>query len=432
MSWQELRYTSYDEFGHPLPLSGGESANAPPGRYGWLGAAQRSADTPTGVVLMGVRLYHPGIGRFLQVDPVAGGSANAYDYCNADPVNCTDLGGTIAWGKVLGVVATVGEIASFIPGPIGAAAAGVSAVAYAASGNKGKALEMGITAAAQLVGAGIGVRAAFKATSLSAKVTQRAQAVASRVRSAVKRGCSFVAGTLVRMADGSLTPIEDLQPGDLILAGDPETGQTSPEPVITPLTSTGDKRLIALRFDDDTQAVVATDNHPYWVQDAGWVAAGDLVVGDTTLASDGHERVLTQTTDLGQFLDQTVHNLHVAGQHTYYVTANPHQADQLVHNTGPSCSIAEYNRQVQKYGKGGVRSLPDGRVRFYGRISPARTPGVIAGRRLVREWNPVSGAKRSWHESVDSSGVIRQVRPVTRGPKVHYRFDGGGRYLGSW
>ncbi|UZN03158.1 hypothetical protein [Cellulomonas sp. S1-8] len=76
-SWQELSYASYDEFGSPRPLSGGASANAPPARYGWLGAAQRSADTPTGVVLMGVRLYHPGVGRFLQVDPVAGGSARA-------------------------------------------------------------------------------------------------------------------------------------------------------------------------------------------------------------------------------------------------------------------------------------------------------------------------------------------------------------------
>ena len=338
-SQRDLRFVSYDGFGTPRPLSGGATSNAPP-RYGWLGAAQRSADTPAGVVLMGVRLYHPGIGRFLQVDPVAGGSANAYDYCNADPVNCTDLGGTIAWGKVLGAVATVGEFASFIPGPVGAAAAGISAVAYAASGNKGKALEMGITAAAQLVGAGIGVRAAFKATSVSAKVAQRAQAAASRVRSALKRGCSFVAGTLVRMADGSLRPIEDLQPGDLILAGDPETGEASPEPVITPLVSTGDKRLIALRFDGDVQAVVATDNHPYWVQDRGWVAAGDLLVGDTTVASDGSERVLVQIGDLGVFANQTVHNLHVAGQHTYYVTADEAQADQLVHNAKPqSCPV---------------------------------------------------------------------------------------------
>ena len=174
--------------------------------------------------------------------------------------------------------------------------------------------------------------AAFKATSISAKVTERAQAAASRVRGAVKRGCSFVAGALVRMADGSLTPIEDLLPGDLNLAGDPNTGETSPELVITPLVSTGDKRLIALRFDGDVEAVVATDNHPYWVQDQGWVAAGDLLVGDTTVASDGSERVLVQIGDLGVFANQTVHNLHVAGQHTYYVTADEQQADQLVHN----------------------------------------------------------------------------------------------------
>ncbi len=66
-------------------MTSGETGNAPPARYGWLGAAQRNADTPTGAILMGVRLYHPATGRFLQTDQVAGGSASAYDYCNADP-----------------------------------------------------------------------------------------------------------------------------------------------------------------------------------------------------------------------------------------------------------------------------------------------------------------------------------------------------------
>ncbi len=45
---------------------------------------------------MGVRLYNPLTGRFLQVDPVVGGNANAYDYCTGDPINCTDLDGR--WG----------------------------------------------------------------------------------------------------------------------------------------------------------------------------------------------------------------------------------------------------------------------------------------------------------------------------------------------
>ncbi|MCW2573595.1 MAG: hypothetical protein JWO88_3653 [Frankiales bacterium] len=44
---------------------------------------------------MGVRLYDPKLGRFLEVDPIEGGSANDYDYCNGDPINCFDLGGTM-------------------------------------------------------------------------------------------------------------------------------------------------------------------------------------------------------------------------------------------------------------------------------------------------------------------------------------------------
>jgi RHS repeat-associated protein len=62
-------------------------------RYGWLGAEQRAADAPSGIVLMGVRLYNPVTGRFLQTDPVIGGGCNAYEYACADPVDKTDLDG---------------------------------------------------------------------------------------------------------------------------------------------------------------------------------------------------------------------------------------------------------------------------------------------------------------------------------------------------
>ena len=47
---------------------------------------------------MGARQYVPGLGRFLSVDPIDGGSANAYDYVNGDPVNGRDLAGTCASG----------------------------------------------------------------------------------------------------------------------------------------------------------------------------------------------------------------------------------------------------------------------------------------------------------------------------------------------
>ncbi|MFD5470178.1 RHS repeat-associated core domain-containing protein [Streptomyces sp. NPDC127105] len=63
------------------------------GRYGWLGGYQRPADTPSGLLLMGVRLYNTQTGRFLSTDPIFQGSANAYEYCSGDPVNCLDLDG---------------------------------------------------------------------------------------------------------------------------------------------------------------------------------------------------------------------------------------------------------------------------------------------------------------------------------------------------
>ncbi|MGH2773797.1 MAG: RHS repeat-associated core domain-containing protein, partial [Actinomycetota bacterium] len=67
----------------------------PASRLGWLGAKQRySTGGSLGLIRMGVRLYDPALGRFLQVDPVEGGSANDYDYASQDPVNNLDLGGT--------------------------------------------------------------------------------------------------------------------------------------------------------------------------------------------------------------------------------------------------------------------------------------------------------------------------------------------------
>jgi RHS repeat-associated protein len=82
-------YFESTEFGAP------RSTNPVTPRYGWLGSKQRSADDLAGIVLMGARLYLPSTGRFLQVDPVAGGSANAYDYVDQDPLNAFDLDGTM-------------------------------------------------------------------------------------------------------------------------------------------------------------------------------------------------------------------------------------------------------------------------------------------------------------------------------------------------
>ena len=155
---------------------------------------------------MGSRVYAPGVGRFLSIDPTPGGNANAYDYCTADPVNCSDLTGNWPdWGAVLNVVAVVAEVvATVVPGPIGTAAGFISAGAYLATGNTEKATEMAITATAQLIGAGLAAKAAVKAVQYASKIGRAVEKAASKaVRAVAGATQCFVAGTEILMADGT-------------------------------------------------------------------------------------------------------------------------------------------------------------------------------------------------------------------------------------
>ncbi len=130
---------TYDEFGNPT------DANS--SRYGWLGGKERAQTGIGDITLMGERLYNPATGRFLQTDPIPGGSANAYDYANQDPINMFDLEGTCPWGmgelchvvnhrKTIGeTVGKVAGYASFVPGPFGEVAQAVSIAGYATAGD---------------------------------------------------------------------------------------------------------------------------------------------------------------------------------------------------------------------------------------------------------------------------------------------------------
>ncbi|WP_241996612.1 RHS repeat-associated core domain-containing protein [Kribbella antiqua] len=77
-------WSSFDEYGQ---AQGASSAG-----YAWLGGATRST-TDTGLILLGARVYNPATGLFTSQDPVAGGSNTSQGYCNADPVNCSDISG---------------------------------------------------------------------------------------------------------------------------------------------------------------------------------------------------------------------------------------------------------------------------------------------------------------------------------------------------
>ena len=314
-------------------------AGKPWTRYGWLGGAQRSAEALGGVILMGVRLYHTDTGRFLQPDPVDGGSATTYDYCNADPVNCTDLAGTwpnwSAIKKAVTVVAKVAEIASMIPGPIGTIAGVVSAVSYAATGNWQAAAWAVAGAAAAMVGAGVAVKAAKIAVTAvrASRATKAAAAAAKAARSCTKN--SFSPDTPVVMADGSHEPISAIIVGDYVVAVDPSTGARTSQPVLDVIVGQGTKHLVDIKINDAETVLTATAAHPTWVVGRGWTEARNLTAGDQLLADDGTVASIRSVRDLGEVAGQTVYNLNVGNIHTFVVVAGEHSI--VVHNTSELC-----------------------------------------------------------------------------------------------
>ncbi|MFE7675747.1 polymorphic toxin-type HINT domain-containing protein, partial [Streptomyces albidoflavus] len=177
---------------------------------------------------------------------------------------------------------------------------------------------------------------------------------------------SFVPGTKVLMADGSKKPIEDVRTGDKVLATDPKTGETKPQPVAATIIGKGDKTLVTVTIrttterapttlttpppdgsvpvdathlapdedgeaSDATSTIVATDGHPFWVPELNtWLDAGQLQPGQWLHTSAGTWVQITAVSSTTQ--RATVHNLTVADVHTYYAVAG--EAPVLVHNCG--------------------------------------------------------------------------------------------------
>nr|WP_284166157.1 polymorphic toxin-type HINT domain-containing protein [Frigidibacter sp. SD6-1] len=143
-------------------------------------------------------------------------------------------------------------------------------------------------------------------------------------------GSSFPEGTLVLTPEGK-RKIEDLREGDLVIARNEETGQTGVFPVTAVMgrQATDLVRLTLEGPDGTVSAMAVTAEHPLYV--AGeWVRAGDLKPGDgIENADETLIRVLTVTLDATPTL---VHNIEVAGAHTYFAG----ELEAWAHNAGAS------------------------------------------------------------------------------------------------
>lgn len=139
---------------------------------------------------------------------------------------------------------------------------------------------------------------------------------------------SFPTGTQVRMADGTLRPIEMIEPGDSVLTANPETGEWSNQRVLDQWSHLDDGDMTTATFDDGSE-ITATDHHLFWVDNQGaWVRLEDVQSGDSLLTPEGvttvdHVVTAGATSTLVWELDT---------QTTDTFTVNTGTADVVVHN----------------------------------------------------------------------------------------------------
>ncbi|HAS41548.1 MAG TPA: hypothetical protein DCS93_13790 [Microscillaceae bacterium] len=128
----------------------------------------------------------------------------------------------------------------------------------------------------------------------------------------LRDGTCFVAGTLI-YASSSLQPIEQIQAGNQVYAGDPQSCSQTLKGVEATFVRTTPV-LVKLGFLQES--IYATPEHPFFGLKNQQILAGNIKKGDTLKTYNGYAIVQnTRTIDT----TATVYNFHVKDFHTYYV-----------------------------------------------------------------------------------------------------------------
>ncbi|MFC5751062.1 polymorphic toxin-type HINT domain-containing protein, partial [Actinomadura rugatobispora] len=171
-----------------------------------------------------------------------------------------------------------------------------------------------------------GIKDWFKANR-ALKAAEKAANTARAAADAAPKLCkknSFLPDTRVRLPDGRTKPIKKIKAGDKVLATDIRTGKTSHRTVVATVAGADIKNLVQVNIDSDgdrgvkADVIIATGNHPFWVQSLSrWLPAEQVRAGMWLRSDTGTQVRVTAIRTWSQY--QHVHNLTVAIDHTYYV-----------------------------------------------------------------------------------------------------------------
>ncbi len=319
------------------------------------------------------RYYDPETARFLQPDPSSLNGVHTYAYAADDPADLSDPTGLafhvnetcdpsiLQAHRILGhaICAAYAVFARNLNNDYATLFAGLKGASDQQSASVQERAGAVADIVLQVLPAGVGGKLSFVARHaagpvlhllqlvvralhlhLPDAVLQAATSLIARGRQALKGiGCTacFAAGTLVATPNGA-QPIQALHVGDTVLSENPATGVIQPEAVQVVIADPVSP-LIAVDLVDGS-AITVTADHPFWLDGgvlapkAGWIQAGDLMLGDRLRTPTGTDAVVLGVRHgVGE---AAVYTLTVAKDHTFFVGS----AQVLVHNLS-HCGLSD-------------------------------------------------------------------------------------------
>ena len=160
-----------------------------------------------------------------------------------------------------------------------------------------------------------------------ARVSTRAHDLVADVLNRAGFKVCFTGRMQLELSDGSFVAMVDIRPGMRVLS----RNEFDPEGIVRAklVEEVFERWGLVWEVVINGRTVETTAEHPFYVQDRGWVAAHDLAVGDVVRLRDGWN-VVEKVCDTGRW--ERVYNCRVADWHTYFVGGSEWGFSVWAHN----------------------------------------------------------------------------------------------------
>lgn len=205
-----------------------------------------------------------------------------------------------------------------------------------------------------------------------------------------------MAGPLVLSAAG-LVAIETVKAGDKVIAANAETFEVAEKTVLETYVR---ETTAVVHLTINGEVITSTLDHPIYVQDVGFVGAGDLYIGDKLLDAEGNTLLVENVKSEKLAEPVNVYNFKVDEFHTYYVG----ESTILVHNT------------CRKPTSGGVEN-PDGTTTYTKKID-GQDVSVVYGKEGYPDFEPHSATLPNGKKSVEIEYTGSRSKDFRRADKM--------------